>query len=200
MGRAQTPKLLEWFIRRLRNKAMYAVTVTAQQWFDQPGRQGSHDLRCRPQDFKESKDVILRLTEYRPLVPEVFSIGIDSYSSLRWVFGTFEELADQCAQIIRTTGPSLIELGGLTRAILEIEEQINFEGKVWDEYRIRMKDEDDALPNPVNYNLLSLARKAVRFVEISEDEEHYNDPDHDDASRFRREVFLKSREWGDWRK
>ena len=200
MGRAQTPKLLEWFIRRLRNKAMYAVTVTAQQWFDHPGRQGSHDLRRRPQDFKESKDVILRLTEHRPLVPEVFSMGIDSYSSLRWVFGTFEELAELCTQVMRTTGPSLIELGGLTRAILEIEERINSEGKVWDEYRIRMKDENNALPNPANYNLLSLARKAVRFVEVLEDEERYNDPEHNEASRIRGEVILQSREWGGWRK
>ena len=200
MGRSQTPKLLEWFIRRLRNKAIYAVTVTAQQWFDHPGRQGSQDLRRRPQDFKESKDMILRLTEHRPLVPEVFSMGIDSYSSLRWVFGAFEELAELCTQVMRTTGPSLIELGGLTRAILEVEERINFEGKVWDEYRIRMKDENDALPNPASHNLLSLARKAVRFVEVLEDEEHYNDPEHNEASRIRGEVIPQSREWGSWRK
>ena len=45
---------------------------------------------------------------------------------------------------------------------------------------------------------LSLARKAVRFVEVLEDEEHYRDPDVID--QFRGEVLLQSPEWGDWRK
>ena len=61
-----------------------------------------------------------------------------------------------------------------------------------------MKDEGDSLPNPANYNVLSLALKAVRFVEVLEDEEHYRDPDVID--QFRGEVLLQSPEWGDWRK
>ena len=200
MGRSQTPKFLEWFIRRLRNTAMYAVMVTAQQWFDHPGRQGGYDLRERPEDYKESRDVILRLTESRPLEPAAFSKGIDSYDSLRWVFRTFEELADQCTQVIRTTGSSLIEFGALARAILEIEDRVNFERKVWDEFRIRMKDEGDVLPNPANYNIFSLAHQAVRFVEVVEDEEHYRDPNHGAFSPYLQRVFLRSDEWGEWRR
>ncbi len=199
MARAQTPKLLEWFIRRLRNTAMHAVTVTAQQWFDHPGRQGSHDSRDRPRDYRESRDLIMRLTKHRPLEREAFLKGIDSYDSLRWVFNKFEELADQCTQAIRITGPSLMELGGLTRAIWEMEGHINSERKTWDEYRIRMKDGGDALPNPANYNLLSLARDAVRFVKVLEDEEHYRDPDYDSWNRFPQMFPLHSSEWGDWR-
>ena len=199
MGRAHTPKLLEWFIRRLQNTAMHAVTVTAQQWFDHPGRQRGNDSLRRPQDYTGASDLILRLTESRPLEPAVFSKGIDSYGSLRWVFGVFEELAAHCTQAVRIAGPSLIEFGALARATLEMEERINSEARVWNEFRIRMRDEGDSLPNPANYNVFSLARQAVRFVEVLEDEEHYRDPDHD-IDRFRAEVFLQSREWGDWRK
>ena len=110
----------------------------------------------------------------------------------------FEELAAHCTQAVRITGPSLIEFGALARAILEMEGRVNSEARVWDEFRIRMKDEGDSLPNPANYNVLSLARKAVRFVEVLEDEEHYRDPDVID--QFRGEVLLQSPEWGDWRK
>ena len=46
--------------------------------------------------------------------------------------------------------------------------------------------------------VLSLARKAVRFVEVLEDEQRYRDPDVID--RYRVEVLLQSPEWGDWRK
>ena len=200
MGRFQTPKLLEWFIRRLQNMARNSVEVTAQQWFDHPGRQGCHDSQLRPQDYTEAHQLILRLTEHRPLEREVFSKGIDSYRSVRWVFNTFEELADQCTQTIRITGPSLMELGGLTRAILEMEGSVDRERKTWDEYRIRMKDEGDALPNPANYNLLSLARKVICFIDVLEDEGHYRDPDYDSWSRFPQTIFLRSPEWGEWRR
>ena len=200
MGRAQTPKLLDWFIRRLYNCAKHAVLVTAQQWFDHPGRQDIHASQVRPRDYGEARGLILRLTEHRPLEREVFSTGIDSYSSLRWVSNTFEELADQCTQAIRITGPSLMELGGLTRAMLEMEGSVEHERKTWDEYRIRMKDGGDALPNPANYNLLSLARKAIRFVDVLEDEDHYRNPDYDSWSRFPQTIFLRSPEWGDWRR
>lgn len=198
MGRAQTPKLLEWFIRRLLNKAMNAVEVTAQQWFDHPGRQGGHSSQDRPQDYGEARRLILSVTEHRPLKIEVFSKGIDSYSSLRWVFNTFEELADQCTQTIRITGPSLMELGRLTRAVLEMEGSVNHERKTWDEYRIKMKDQDDALPNPANYNLFSLALKAIHFIDVLEDEDHFRDPDYDSWSRFPQPIFLRSPEWGEW--
>ena len=199
MGRTQTPKLIEWNIRRLRNGAEHAVLVTAQQWIDHPGRQGGHGSRHRPRGYAEAQKLILRLTEHRPLEEEEFSKGIDSYRSLRWVFNTFEELADQCTQTIRITGPSLMELGGLTRAILEMEGSVDRERKTWDEYRIRMKDEGDALPNPANYNLFSLARKAIRFIDVLEDEDHYRDPDFESWSRFPQTIFLRSPEWGEWR-
>ncbi|MCY4527486.1 MAG: hypothetical protein OXD46_00435, partial [Chloroflexi bacterium] len=137
---------------------------------------------------------------HRSLEREVFSKGIDSYSSLRWVFDTFGELADQCTQAVRITGPSLMDLGALTRAILEMERSVEHERKTWDEYRVRMKDERDALPNPANYNLLSLARTAISFIDVLEDEDHYRDPDYDSWSRFPPTTFLRSPEWGDWRR
>lgn len=200
MGRAQTPKLLEWFIRRLLNYAMNAVRVTAQQWFDHPGREGGHNSHDRPRDYKEARRLVLNLTEQRLLEREVFSKGIDSYSSLHWVFTAFEELADQCTQTIRITGPSLMELGGLTRAVLEMEGSVNRERKTWDEYWIKMKDEGDALPNPANYNLLSLARKVIGFIDVLEDEDHFRDPDYDSWNRFTQPIFLRSPEWGEWRR
>ena len=200
MGRAQTPKLLEWFIRRLLNGAKNAVEVTAQQWFDHPGRQHGHNSQDRPRDYGEARRLILEVTEHRPLEREVFLKGMDSYGSLRWVFNAFEELANQCTQTIRITGPALMELGGLTRAVLELEGSVNHERKTWNEYQIRMKDEGDALPNPANYNLLSLALKAIRFIDVLEDEDHYRDPDFDSWSRFPQIITLRSPEWGEWRR
>ena len=90
--------------------------------------------------------------------------------------------------------------GGLTRAILKMKGDVDREGKVWDEYRIRMNDERDALPNPANYNIFSLAREAIRFIDVLEDEDHFRDPNHDSWSRFPQPVFLRSPEWGDWRR
>ena len=152
---------------------MNAVRVAAQQWFDYPGRQRGHEPQGRPQDYTKAREVILRITESRSLEPADFSKGIDSYRSLHWVFRSFEDLAVQCTQVIRVAGPSLIELGALTWAILEMEARITSEEKVWAEFRIRANDEGNKLPYPANYNVLHLARQAVRLVEILEDEEHY---------------------------
>ena len=200
MGRAQTPELLEWFVRRIQNLAMHATVVTAQQWFDNSVRELGYESMKRPQDYTKARDVILKLTESRPIEPATFSKGVHSYRSLRWVFSAFEELAGQCTQSIRTTGPSFMEFGALTRAILEMEERIEVEKKVWDEFRIRMTNEDEILPNPANYNILGLARQAVHFVEILEDKEHYRNPDYDTRNRFPQVTILRSPEWGEWRR
>ena len=200
MGRAQTPRLLEWFIGRLRSTAQHAVMVSAQQWFDHPGRQRRHISRNRPQTYTTARDAVLQLTACRPLDAESFTKGIDSYLTLSWVFRLFEELADQCTQTVRTVSPSLMEFGALGRVILEMEKRINSEKSVWDEFRIRMKNGLDIIPNPANYNILSLARLAVHFVEVLEDEERYRSPDREVFDQMERIAFLKSPDWGDWRR
>ena len=199
MGRTLTPKLLEWFIQRLRNVAMHAVVVTAQQWFDHPMRRREYESPRRPQDFTQARDMILLLTESRPLEHTTFLKGIDSYQSLHWVFEVFVELATLCTQMIRITGPSLIDLGGLAQVVLEMEQRISAERNVWSEFRIRMQDSHDVLPNPANYNVLTLARQAVRFIEVLEDEEHYRNPDFGPFGPLGQGVFLKSPQWGDWK-
>ena len=143
--------------------------------------------------------MILRLTESRQLSYDSFSEGADSHNSLYWVFELFERLADQCSQTIRLTGPSLIEFGALARAILEIEQNVNFEKKIWNEFQIRMTDRHNALPNPANYNILTLARQAVRFVDVIDDREHYEDPENEAFDPYKPPAFLRSPEWGEWR-
>ena len=200
MGRTNPPRLVEWSIDRLRNMARGAVETTAEQWLGHPGRKHEYDLIPDHLGYTEARACILLIVGKRHLDEAEFPTGIDSYGSLHWVFRSFERLSEYCTQTIRTIGPSLIESGALMRAIVEIESSINFEKRVWDEFWLRKGDELTPLPGQANYNLLSLAVKAVRFVDVLEDEDHYGDPDYDSWNRFPQITFWRSPEWGEWRR
>lgn len=198
MGRTQTPKLLEWFVRRLRNRATRAVSVTARKWHDNPRLRLGFDSPVRPENYAQARDMILRLTEHRLLDHSIFSKNLDSYDSLRWVFKLFEALADECNQVIRITGHSLIEFGALARVILEIEQNVNSEKKVWDEFRIGITNIHHPLPGPANYNILTLARQTVHFVQTIDNKEHYDNPENETFDPHDEPTFLRSPEWGEW--
>ncbi len=199
MGRANPPRIVEWSIDRLRNMAKGAVKTTAEQWQGHPGRFHQYGSSPKHLSYPEARDGILQIVSKRHIDEAEFPTGMDSYGSLHWVFRSFEGLAEYCTQTIRTIGPALIESGALMRAIVEIESSIIYEKGVWDEFRLRADNPLTPLPGQANYNLLSLAIKAVRFVDVLEDEDHYGDPDYDSWNRFPQITFWRSPEWGRWR-
>ena len=198
MGRTNPPRLVEWSINRLRNMARGTVETTAEQWRGHPGRYHAYGSSPKHLGYTEARDCILQIVSKRHIDEAEFPTGMDSYNSLHWVFRGFERLAEYCTQTIRTIGPALIESGALMRAIVEIENSINFEKSVWDEFRLRVDTQLAPLPGQANYNLLSLAVKAVRFIDVLEDEDHYGDPDYDSWNRFPQMTFWRSPEWGEW--
>ena len=203
MGRSNLPKLVEWSIDRLRTMAMRAIVVTAEQWQGHPGRHREYGSHPRPLKYANAREWVLRTVAERTVVlTEDYPAGMDSYMSLHWVFRKFEELADYCTQMIRTTGPALIESAALMRAIVEIESCIHFEKRVWDEFRIRMHRPNDPLPGEANFNLLAVAAKVIRCIDVLEDEDHYGDPDHDALNPYRHPppVLWRSDRWGEWRR
>lgn len=200
MGRTNPPRLVEWSIARLRSMARGAVETTAEQWLGHPGRKHEYDLIPNQLSYTEARDCILQIVGKRHLDEAEFPTGVDSYDSLHWVFRSFERLSEYCTQTIRTIGPALIESGALMRALVEIENSINFEKSVWDEFRLRVDDQLAPLPGQANYNLLSLAVKAIRFVDVLDDEDHYGDPDYDSWNRFPQITFWRSPKWGEWRR
>ena len=198
MGRGNPPRLVEWSIDRLRSAATNAVVTTAEEWQAHPGRYSEYGQTPRHLTYAEARKWILKMVGERRIDPVQYPKGMDTYGSLHWVFGRFEELAEHCAQTIRTIGPALIESGALVRAIVELEDYIRIEKSVWNEFRRRTNDELTRLPGQANYNLLSVATQVVRFIDVLDDEDHYGDPEHDALSPHRRASLWYSGEWGDW--
>ena len=199
MGRSSPPRLVEWSIDRLRNIARNAIVNTVEQWQRHPRRSSEYGPHPKNLKYDEARDWVLRMVRERYATLDGYPDGMDSYGSLYWIFKNFEELATYCTQTIRTIGSALIESGALLRAIAEMEECINFETNVWDEFRIRTGDPRTPLPGEAHYNLLSVAARTVRFIEVLDDEEHYWDPDHVALSPYNRPLFQRSEKWGDWR-
>ena len=199
MGRSNPPHLVEWSIDRLRNKARNTIVNTAEQWQRHPRRSGEYGPHPKNLKYDEARDWVLRKVRERYAILDGYPDGMDSYGSLHWIFKDFEELATYCTQTIRTIGSALIESGALLRAITEIEECINCEKGVWDEFQIRTGDPRTPLLGEAHYNLLSVAARTVSFIEVLDDKEHYWDPDHAALSPYNRPLFQRSEEWGNWR-
>ena len=200
MGRTNLPRLAEWSIHRLRNLAKNAIITTAEQWQSNPAQIQEFDPDPMTPDYTEARDWVLEKLRKRNSTVAGYPKGMDSYDSLRWVLGHFEELGNFCSQTMRMIGPALIESGALMRAIVEMESTIDFEKRVWDEFLSRKNDEMAPLPGEANYNLLTVAARTVRFVDVLDDEEHYGDLE---IAAFRpnlQPVFLRSNEWGSWRR
>ena len=198
MGR-NPPRLIEWSIDRLRRRAQTAVVATARQWQGHPRRHREYSSFYEHLNYAEARVWALKMVAGRYSNLDGYPPGMDSYGSLYWVFKGFEELATYCTQTIRTIGPALIESGALMRAIVEMEGCINLEKSVWDEFRIRMDGEGTPLPGEAHYNLLTVAARTVRFVDVLDDEEHYGDPDHEALNPHNQPAFWRSKVWGDWR-
>ena len=199
MGRNNPPVLVEWSIERLRNTARHAIEITAEQWQRHPARHRECGSNPEQINYAKARKWVLTIAGNRYATLGGYSTEMDSYGSLHWVFRKFEELAAYCTQTIRTIGPALIESGSLMRAIVELESCIHSEKYVWDEFRIRAEDPNAPLPGEANYNLLSLAVRTVRFIDVLEDEDHYRDPDHDALNQYNQPVFWRSAKWGEWR-
>ena len=200
MGRSRTPRLVEWSLNRLKTMARHAVVATAEHWRSHPRPSGTYEVHHNPLDYSKARDWVLRTVDQRTAGLNDYPPGMDSYGSLSHVFTRFENLLSSCAQTIRTIGPALIESGALVRAIVELEDYIDSEKIIWDGFQIRMDGQNTPLPGEANFNLLSVAARTIRFIDVLEDEDQYGNPDHRIFSPFQLPVRWRSPEWGDWRR
>lgn len=193
MGRGTPPK---WSIDDLRSLGTNAVIVAVQQWREHPYRHRQFGTQHRAPTYEEARKFVLErsrsFTDY--------SSGIDSYGSLHWVFKRFDELASYCGQMFRTVGPSLIEYGSLIRAMVNVENYVDREKRVWEEFRIRTANPNAPLPAEPSYNLLVIAEVAIRLVDVLDSENLAGDSEYEARRRFAPEVIRQSSEWGDWRR
>ena len=199
MGRDDPPPLIEWSIIRLKNRAKNAIVTVAEEWQGHPARHREYGSGPKHLKYAEAREWVLRMVEGRYSNLTDYPAGLDSYGSLHWVFKGFEELGQYCTQTIRTIGPALIQSGALMRAIVEMESCIDFEQSVWEGFRLRMDHHNDPLPGEASYNLLSVAFRTVRFVDVLEDEERYRDPAHPILDQWPLPAFWRSEKWGAWR-
>ena len=195
MGRANPPKLVEWSTSHLRTMATNAILTTAQDWRGHPYRHAEYGAQKRLTTYEEARDWVLG----RSLLVTDYTSGINSYGSLHWVFTQFEELALLCTRTIRTVGSALIEYGALMQAMLILEENVESERVVWEEFRMRVDSPNSPLPVEASFNLLAIAALTVRFVYVIDDKEHIGDPNYDSMRRFQPAILRRSDQWGNWR-
>ena len=192
MGRGNPPK---WAIDKLRNLAQNAIITVVEQWRNHPYRHRKYAKhRSRP-TYQEAHKFKLN----RSRLLEDYESGVDSYGTLHWVFKRFDELMSHCNQMFRTVSPSLVEYGMLTQAMIDLENYVEGEQLVWEEFRKRVDSPHAPLPGEASYNLLAIAEVAVRLVDALNSGNLREDPEYETRRRLTPVVVRRSRDWGEWR-
>ena len=199
MGRANRPKLVELQIARLRNWAQRAIVNAAQQWSERPGRPGPVVSPTSSRDYTKARKWVSDMESYHKIDKEFYSNRMDSFGTLNWVFRSFQDLALECTRTIRLVGHALVDSGAVVRALVHVEETVASEKNVWDAFESRMEYSTDLLPGMANFNIVTLAMIAARFIDVLDDEEHYSDPDFDYARRFGGVAFWRGYTWDEQR-
>ena len=192
MGRGTPP---QWSIDHLRSLARNAVMITVEQWREHPYRHTEYDMHPKQLTYEEAREFVLE----RSHILEEYPCGIDSFGSLYYVFQRFDELARYCAQTFRTVGSTLVEYGALIQAMTRLEDRIEAESRVWEEFRKRMESPNSPLPAEASYNLLVIAEVAVRLVDVLDSENFSGDPEYEARRNYVAEVIRRSPQWGNWR-
>ena len=181
----------------LRDRARAAVINATGEIWAKPEGHDSYGPDNKTKVYEEAKQLVLershQVSDYRTNVHR---------ADLYWIFRRYEDLAYECSQIIRTLSPALVEYGKLRRSMLNYEEMVNLEQRVWDElYRIPTGPDPDAkgVPADAEYNLLVLAEMAVHLIDVIDSKNYVGDPDYDREKLFAPPTFHRSRNWGLWR-
>ena len=186
---------VDWTVDRLRNLAQRAVTTTVKQWQEHPYRHSEYGTHPKQLTYEEARKFVLE----RSLILEEYPCGIDSFGSLYYVFQRFEELAWYCAQTFRTVGSTFVEYGLLVRAMITLEDRVEAESRVWEEFRKRMESPNSPLSAEASYNLFVIAEVAVHLVDVLDSENFSGDPEYEARRKYVAEVIRRSNEWGEWR-
>ena len=192
MGRGTPPR---WSVDQLRSLARNTVIITVKQWREHQYRRSEYGEHPRQFTYEEAREFVLE----RSHILEEYPCGIDSFGSLYYVFQRFEELARYCTQTFRTVGSTFVEYGELIQAMTRLEDRVEAESRVWEEFRKRMESPNAPLPAEASYNLLVIAEVAVRLLDVLDSENFSGDPEYEARKRFVPEVIRRSNEWGEWR-
>ena len=192
MGRGTPP---QWSIDRLRSLARNAVIIVVKQWREHPYRHSEYGTHPKQLTYEEVREFVLE----RSIILEEYPCGIDSFGSLYYVFQRFEELTRYCAQTFRTVGSTLVEYGALIRAMTHLEDRVEAELRVREEFSKRMESPNSPLPAEASYNLFVIAELAVRLVDVLDSENFGGDPEYEARRKYVAEVIRRSNEWGEWR-
>ena len=83
--------------------------------------------------------------------------------------------------------------------MVNVENCVESEKQVWEEFRMRMEGANPPLPREFGFNLLLIAEVAVRLVDVLDSENLVGDPEYQSRRQFAPEVLRRSNEWGEWR-
>ncbi len=81
-----------------------------------------------------------------------------------------------------------------------MENYVNREKRVWEEFHIRAANPNAPLPAEPSYNLLVIAEVAIQLVDVLDSENLVGDSEYETRTRYAPEVIRQSNMWGDWQR
>ena len=87
-------------------------------------------------------------------------------------------MAMQCGQAVRLLGSGLIEYSALLQSMANVENYVESEKQVWEEFRMRMEGPNSPLPRESGFNLLLIAEVAIHLVDVLDSENLVGSPEY----------------------
>ena len=85
---------------------------------------------------------------------------------------------------------STSEYGALIRAMVNVENYVDREKRVWEEFRIRTANPNAPLPAEASYNLLVIAEVVIRLVDVLDSGDMAGDSEYEAKPKPRWDVHL----------
>lgn len=189
-------RVLDIAIQELRNEAVAAVVSATTAVWNEPE---SFGLIPEPEEFGASFEASKKLLLDRSYQLRDYPDDVLERGTLFWASRSFQDLAIECDQLIRTLGSSLAEYGVLLGAMRVLEDKVSSEKKVWDEYLIiSVNQKDRAIPVEAGYNLAVLAADTLRLIDVLDSGDYGGELSPKTIGEADYDNFHRSRDWGFW--
>ena len=168
--------------------ASAVITATGVVWSEPPGH-GSRELEDRPKLYKEARELVLNRSR------QISDYGYDGlhFFARHLVLQYFEDIAWNCDRVISLLGHELTEYPALIRSIVDFQDMVTDERKIWQIFRTSDKD----LPPEAEYNLMVLAELTIRLIDVLNSENYAGDPNDEGEEGFVSDLFYRTINWNE---
>lgn len=208
---------VDYALESVRSKSMATVINTTGTILELPENYMNWGPNTKEKTYQASRQLVV---DRPPLQQDDRLLIEDSFRAYRGVLNRFQELANECTQLIRLLSSQLSEFHVLLDSIRALENIVSKETTVWEEFlslqptretaylaweqhergfpgQTRRPRTPEALPPEAKYNLLGIAEYAVRLIDVLDSKNFEGDPVYEHEKHLAPIMMWRSNEWGD---